>query len=126
MGSTTQINELRNQNIALELFLFGALFVTWFYHLALFYFRKKDKSTLYFGIFALLISARTLLVGEIFLIHLFPHFNWEIAHKIQTLSYYVGVYLIYAFIKTFFPQEVWKKAKKPPIMKQIGGFLFHL
>jgi len=110
IGGAAQINELRNRNIALELFLFGSLFITGFYHLALFLFRKKDKSTLYFGIFSLLVSARTLLVGEVFFIHLFPLFNWEIAHKIQTLSYYVGVYLVYAFIKTFFPQEVSKKA----------------
>jgi signal transduction histidine kinase len=109
LGSAVQINELRIKDLALELFLFGSLFIIGFYHLALFIFRTKDKSTLYFGIFSLLISARTLLVGEIFFIHLFPGFSWEAAHKIQTLSYYLGAPLIILFLKTVFPSDTFKK-----------------
>jgi|GEM_PF-4270438 len=66
IGLASQINEIQVRNLALELFLFGSLFVIGCYHLALFIFRTKDRSTLYFGIYSLLISARTLLVGEIF------------------------------------------------------------
>lgn len=110
IGSASQISEMRERNLTLELFLFGSLFIIGFYHLGLFIFRTKDKSTLYFGIFALLISARTLLVGEIFFINLFPDFNWETAHKIQTLAYYVGVPLVILFLKATFPDDNSKKA----------------
>ncbi|SET17923.1 His Kinase A (phospho-acceptor) domain-containing protein [Natronincola peptidivorans] len=110
LGTASQISEMRMRNLALELFLFGSLFIIGFYHLALFIFRTKDKSTLYFGIYSLLLSTRTLLVGEIFFIHIFPSFNWEIAHKMQTLAYYLGLPLLYLFLDATFPNDIPKKS----------------
>lgn len=109
LGTASQITELYISNLTLELFLFGSLFIIGFYHIVLFIFRTKDKSTLYFGIYSLLISARTLLVGEIYFIHLFPNFSWEIAHKIQTIAYYIGVPLVVLFLKSIFPKDTSKK-----------------
>ncbi len=109
IGSTSQISEVRTKNLTLELFLFGGLFIIGFYHISLFLFRTKDRSTLYFGIYSLLISARTILVGEIYFIQLFPDFSWEIAHKLQTLAYYLGVPLVFQFLKETFPQDTSKK-----------------
>lgn len=112
LGTEEQISRLRANNLALELFLFGSLFIIGFYHIALYIFRTKDKSTLFFGVFSLLISFRTLLVGEIFFINLFPQFNWEIAHKIQTLAFYLGVPLVFQFLKAVFPQELSPKINR--------------
>ena len=109
LGTASQITELYMKNLTLELFLFGSLFIIGFYHIALYIFRTKDPSTLYFGIFSLLISMRTLLVGEIFFINLFPNFNWELAHKIQTLAYYMGVPLFILFLRSIFPKDTSKK-----------------
>lgn len=106
LGTAPKINTLRNNNIAFELFLFGSLFITGTYHIALFLFRTKNKAPLYFGIFSLLIGLRTLLVGEIFLINLFPNFSWEIAHKIQTSAYYWGAPLVTSFFKATFPDDI--------------------
>lgn len=112
LGSADQISELRTRNLALELFLFGSLFIIGFYHIALYIFRTRDRSTLYFGVYSLLISARTLLVDEIYFIHLFPGFSWEAAHKVQTLAYYIGVPLVVMFLKSTFPRDVSDKANK--------------
>lgn len=109
IGPASKITEIRIRNLALDLLLFGSLFIIGFYHIALFIFRTKDKSTLYFGLFSLMISARTLLVGEIYFIHLFPTFSWEIAHKVQTLSYYIGVPLVVLFIGSTFTEDISKK-----------------
>lgn len=104
IGSEKQITELRNKSIAYETFLFGCLMIIGLYHLALFFFRKTHTSPLYFGLFCLFVAIRTLLVGEILLIYLFPDFNWEIAHKIQTLTFYLGVPLIVMFFRSVFPK----------------------
>ncbi|ABR47943.1 integral membrane sensor signal transduction histidine kinase [Alkaliphilus metalliredigens QYMF] len=109
MGSASEITEVRTRNLALELFLFGSLFIIGFYHLVLFLFRTKDRTTLYFGIYSIIIGLRTLLVGEIYFIHLFPNFNWEIAHKIQTLAYYLSVPLVLLFLRAAFPYDVSRK-----------------
>lgn len=123
LGSEEQISRLRTNNLAFELFLFGSLFIIGFYHLGLFIFRTKDKSTLYFGIYCMLISLRTICVGEIFLINLFPDFNWEIAHKIQTSAFYVGVPFVFMFLKAIFPDEVLPRVNR---FIQVFGFSFGL
>lgn len=121
LGSEKQIHRLRYIDIAKELLLFGCLIFVGVYHLALFFFRKKNTSALYFGSFCILIGIRTLLVGECFLIYLFPGFSWEIAHKIMTLTYYFGVPLILMFFLSIFPKYFHIRMIK---MAQIIGAAF--
>lgn len=104
LGGERQIVKLRDINLAGELIIFGSLICIGLYHLALFFFRKENISSLYFALFCILIGIRTLIVGERFFIYLFPDFSWEIAHKIQTLSFYLTVPLILMFFKSIYPQ----------------------
>ena len=121
LGSEKQILELQYKNIAYNVLVFGCLMLMGAYHLALFFFRKKNTSALYFGSFCILIGIRTLLVGECFLIHLFPQFSWEIAHKIMTLTYYLGVPLISMFFRSVFAKYFDARINK---MAQIMGAVF--
>jgi hypothetical protein len=77
LGGEKQIIDLRYKRLAHEFIMFGSLLCIGAYHLSLFLFRKKNFSSLYFGLFCLLIGMRTMLVGERFLIHFYPNFNWE-------------------------------------------------
>ncbi len=104
LGEQGIILAQENRRIAYELFMFGALLIMGVYHLALFNFRKKEPSFLYFGIFCLLLGLRTIMVGEIFFIRLFPGFNWEIAHKMQTLSFYLSIFVMTMFFRSSFPR----------------------
>ncbi|UMZ74442.1 diguanylate cyclase [Natranaerofaba carboxydovora] len=106
LGSTEDIISLRNYNIAAEIFIFGSLLSMGLYQIFLFSFRRKELASLYFGLFCILVALRTVLVGEIFLIELFPDLDWELAHKLQTLSYYLGVPLIFMFFKSAFPENI--------------------
>jgi len=112
LGNEKQITGIREKSIAYELFLFGSLIIIGIYHIALFFFIKKDKAPLYFGLFCLLIGIRTLLVGERFFIYLFPDFSWEAAHKFQTLAFYLGVPLIIMFFNSVFPEDFHAKITK--------------
>ena len=104
LGSEKQILGLRYKSIANELLLFGSLISIGAYHLALFFFRKKNNSPLYFGLFCTMVGIRTLVIGESFLIYLFPGFSWEFVHKIQTLTFYLGVPVIVMFFRSVFPK----------------------
>jgi diguanylate cyclase (GGDEF)-like protein len=123
LGKEKNIAQLRYENLAKEFILFGSLMVLGAYHLALFLFRKKNRSSLYFGIFCLMVGVRTLFVGERFFMHLFPQFSWELAHKMQTLVFYLGVPLILMFFISVYP-----KYFHAPIIKiaQIIGAAFGL
>lgn len=104
ISSESQIIDQRYQQMAREILLFAALFFMGAYHLAVFFFRRKDKSPLYFGGFCLLLGIRTLLVGDSFFTYLYPDFSWEIAHKIQTLTFYLGTPLITMFFASVAPK----------------------
>jgi len=118
VGGADQINALRNKNVAAELFIFGGLLSMGLYQLALFLFRRKEFASLYFGLFSILVAIRTLMVGEIFFVNLFPNINWEMAHNIQTISYYLGVPMFFMFLKAMFPEEVSTKVLR--IIQGIG------
>ncbi|RBP63873.1 diguanylate cyclase (GGDEF)-like protein [Alkalibaculum bacchi] len=124
LGGEKQIIKLRDKSLAAELIIFGSLIYIGAYHLALFLFRKKNTSSLYFGLFCLLVGMRTLLVGERFFMYLFPNFSWEIAHKLQTLSFYFGVPLILLFFMSIYPQYFHARIIKiGQIIGAIFGFL---
>ncbi|MBN1698252.1 MAG: response regulator [Spirochaetales bacterium] len=72
MGRKIQIEQLRSRNLAMEMILFGSFLIMGLYHLALFFLRKKEKGPLFFGLFCLSLSLRTILMGERFLYTMFP------------------------------------------------------
>jgi len=104
LGWGSQINQERERNLSFELFLFGSLLIMGVYHFGLFILRRKDKSSLYFGIVCLLTALRVILTGERFLISLYPDFNWEITQKLEYLTFYLGVPLFPLFLRTLFPE----------------------
>ena len=51
-------------------------------------------------------SLRVLLVGEIFLIQVFPDFSWEWELKLEYLTYYLSMLVLLLLLKALFPAEV--------------------
>lgn len=121
LGTETQVLDLKYRSQAYELILFGCLIIIGAYQLSLYFFRKKDQTPLFFGLFCILVGLRTLLVGEVFFIYLFPYFNWELAHKMQTLVFYIGVPLILMFFRSVFPNIFSSKIVR---YVQVVGVLF--
>jgi len=103
LGGEDILLSSRYKGLAYELFVFGALSMAGFYHLALFLFRRKDKSALYFGIFGVLIAFRTLFVGESFAFFAFPELSFSLTRKIQTLTYYLGIPVAFLFFREILP-----------------------
>lgn len=97
------LRRLTYRQLVLEFFLAGAIFLTGLYHLALFFLRRREKSPLYFGLFCLLIFVRIPVTGEKFLAYLMDGLNWELAFKLEYLSYYPGPPVFLAFLNALFP-----------------------
>ena len=72
MGTPKQLQKLKESRIAYDLFLYGSILIMALYHLGLFSLRRKERSTLYFGLFCLIIALRILLTGDRYLLQLFP------------------------------------------------------
>jgi two-component system sensor histidine kinase ChiS len=105
LGTGKQVSKVVQQQLAIDLFLFGSILIMGLYHLALFILRRKDRSTLYFGLFCLLIAIKTLLMGEMVLYSLFPYVPLEMFFKLSALTQGIGVPVFVMFVSELFPQD---------------------
>ncbi|MCK5099415.1 MAG: PAS domain S-box protein, partial [Desulfobacteraceae bacterium] len=105
IGTYQQIADQRIKSFAFDLFLIGAILMMGLYHFGLFILRKKDVTTLYFGLLCLVVVVRTFVTSEHVFYFLFPDFNWLIAYKFEYLSFYIGIPLAVFFINNLFPDE---------------------
>ncbi len=104
-GTADQIIEKRENRSHFELFIFGALLIMAVYHFALYFFRMKDTSPLYFGIVCLAIVGRQIMTGERFFISQFPSINWEVALKTEYICFYMFMPLFMMYFEKLFPRE---------------------
>lgn len=105
LGTVPQISKAREKRLAFDLMLFGAIFIMAIYHLVFFVFRKKDKSSFYFGVFCLLIALRSLTTVERYFMRLVPDIYWEVFVKFEYLSYYLAVIVFARFLHFLFADD---------------------
>ncbi|MFV8826258.1 7TM diverse intracellular signaling domain-containing protein [Alkalihalobacterium sp. APHAB7] len=108
IGEDKAITSLREKQLAFEMFLIGSLLVMGLYHLGLYMLRRKEKSTLFFGLFCLVIGIRAMMVGEVFFNQIVPNFPWEWLKKIEYTCFYIAVPLFVSFARQLYPNEVHK------------------
>jgi len=106
LGSEKEIRIDRERHLLIMFFLLGSIFIMGTYHLVLFGIRPKDRSTLYFGIFCLLISIRILCTGERYIIQIFPSISYEMLLKSIYISFYLCVPFFAMYTRLLFPKEV--------------------
>ncbi|TGL57864.1 GHKL domain-containing protein [Leptospira ognonensis] len=119
-GEEKKLTQIRNNNLFLDLFLFGALTLMGFYHLGLYNLRRKDASTLYFGIFCLLMAIRVVMTGEKFLYTLFPNIPLSIDLQIDYISVYMGGPILLHFVHLVLPNGLPNQIRKG--LYSISGF----
>jgi len=105
IGSIQSVYAKRQQALLLDLFLVGCVLIMSLYHFGLFVIRVKDVTPMYFATFCLLIALRTILTGERFFFDLLPDFNWELAVKMEYLTFYLAVPIFASFLWKTFPDE---------------------
>ncbi|MCF6238202.1 MAG: diguanylate cyclase [Candidatus Marinimicrobia bacterium] len=118
-GKVAKIQAHRENRVARELFMFGAIIVMGIYHLGIYSLRTRGHAALFFGLFCLIVGMRTLTTGEVFLHQLWPSLPWQILVKIEYLSFYSGIAIFILFIRVQFPDEIGKRATQ--IIAGIAG-----
>ncbi|RUS43294.1 ATP-binding protein [Cohnella sp. AR92] len=106
LGGSDVLTVRTNLKIASEIFITASLLVIGVYNLLLFLQRRKDRAPLYFGLFTVLFGIRSLLVGELMITQLFPHFPWELQFKIEYLILCICGYIITMYFDCIFPNYV--------------------
>ncbi|MBT3252572.1 MAG: diguanylate cyclase [Candidatus Marinimicrobia bacterium] len=105
-GTTEEIYEYREKQVAMALFMFGTIFVMGIYHLGVFSLSTRGTPALYFGIFCLIIGLRTLTTGEIFIHQIWPTLSWQMLIKLEYLTFYTGIPIFFLFVRLQFPDEL--------------------
>lgn len=106
LGKVSKLQALREKRLVSSSIFFGAIWMIGFYHVILFLIRKRDKSSLLFGITCLLEGFQTVILGERYFVTLFPTIKFWLFIKLIYLSMYCSVPLFIWYMKTIFPDEM--------------------
>jgi PAS domain S-box-containing protein len=105
LGEETQLRDLRERRVGIDLFLFGSIFIMAIYHFGLFFLRRQDRSPLYFGLFCFVVAVRLLTTGERYFVHIFPDMSWGLLLKLEYLSMALAVPAFALFMNSLFSRE---------------------
>lgn len=112
LGEGQQITQYKEKRVASNLFLSGSFFIISIFHLSIFIYRRKEKGSLLFSIFSFLISIKMLINDQVYLVHIFPSFDWMLTIKIEYFVNYTGFLVFLLFLKTLYPKEINDKIYK--------------
>ncbi|WCL47784.1 adenylate/guanylate cyclase domain-containing protein [Leptospira sp. GIMC2001] len=102
----------REYNRLIEIFLLGVLLIISLYHFSLFFYRRKDKSALWFGLLCMVMALRLMMTGERLFIEAFPWMPFVINLKLEYIGYYALVTPFVMFLYGLFPQELTTIARR--------------
>ncbi len=105
MGTPRAIIAASSWQTMVDAFLFGVLLIIAVYHFIIFFFRRQNKSLLYFAIASLAMAIRTLLTGEQLAYGWTPDSAYFILFKIDYLTYTIGTIFFMSYIHSIFPKE---------------------
>ena len=105
LGKPEQLLNIREEQLARDFILFGATLIIGLYNIVLFAMRRENRSTLYLGLFCLLVANRQLLVGDRFASQLLETLPYFLYVKMEYLGWYLAGNMFVAFMNSLFPKE---------------------
>lgn len=106
IGTPTAIENFRENELALDILIFGAIVMIGLYQLAFFTLRRDSYASLFIGLFCLVAGLRIVCIDERYLVTLFPTLPFPVYSKIEYLSWYLLLPLFAHFMQTQFPREI--------------------
>ncbi|OQY09516.1 MAG: hypothetical protein B6I28_02850 [Fusobacteriia bacterium 4572_132] len=119
IGSEKQIETNFNKMIVFKFILIGSLMIIGLYHVIIYIFNLKEKESLYFGIFSIIMMIRIFYLEKYLEINSFK-LGTKFELKVMYLTYYLGVMFFMIFVSYIYKKEFSKKVRKATII--IGVF----
>ncbi|MBN1532642.1 MAG: hypothetical protein JXA20_08275 [Spirochaetes bacterium] len=107
-GVSGMLERIWKNKAVFTIFLNGGIFLIAIYYFVLFLLRREDKTTLYFALLCLMLSLRTLMTDERYILNLVSIPSIEIIYKMEFISWYASIILIFLYMKKLFDKEVSK------------------
>lgn len=104
LGEKNDIHRNGTFGLAFDLLLFGCVFLFGLYHLNIFFHRRKDFVSLYFGIFCVLIAFRAVIAGNTLIAQLIPTIDWMLGARVFVTTYFLAVGVFALFVRELYPE----------------------
>jgi HPt (histidine-containing phosphotransfer) domain-containing protein len=106
LGSVTAVLDEHEDVIARGLFMMGAIAIMGFYHIALFGLRRSDPSTLYYGIFCLMIAMHLSVADPSNPIHVFLNVDFTTQIRLYNIGWMFATSAFVLYSQQLFYQEM--------------------
>ena len=104
LGKEQQIAGRQRLVTGFNFFLIGGLLLMALYHISIFFFRKTDRASLFFGLLCLAMALRIPFEGDRQMIEFFPWISWEINEEISYLTFYTSTFIANLYVYFLFPE----------------------
>jgi serine phosphatase RsbU (regulator of sigma subunit) len=111
-GYADSISSMRRMKISFDNFLIGILMILVIYHIGFYFFQRKEVSSLWFGVFCVIMAFRILSLGEQRMLYQFLGPFWDLSYRIELLSFYIAGGVFYFFLKSIYPVESFRIVEK--------------
>jgi len=105
LGTYSNLVESTRWMDVLNMFIIGIILIIGINHLILYFYRKQDKSNLYFGIICLVMILRNISSGDRLITYIFPNINWELLVKLDNFSGFGTIPLFALYFYMLFKDE---------------------
>jgi len=112
LGCEANVRESQQFSLYKDVFLFGSIFMMGIFHLAIFWLWKKDLAPLFFGLLCVVISLRAIVVGDYFILQVFPALPWEFLLKVEYSTFIWPTAIFSWFLVVLYPGEISQEATR--------------
>ena len=109
IGKADEVILARHRDMAIDFMLTGCLFMGGLFFLGLYLLGNRDNSILYFSLFSMAYSYRTVGVDTYVLHTILPNISWYITIRIEYITLFLGVCFFARYSLHLYPQVVNKK-----------------
>ncbi|NOU18792.1 MAG: response regulator [Bacteroidales bacterium] len=107
LGTTKQIKDYYNIRIFFEILCIGFILIMAAFHFTIFSIYTNERPSLYFSLFATIISIRFCVTGEC-TVYMLGDFNWALLVRADYLSFSLSILFFMLFFRSLFAEEVQK------------------
>lgn len=108
IGHTEHFQTEYRHQIFSEVFLSGASFVLGCFFIGMFFFWKKDRAAMHFGIFSIFFGFRVMLVGSRSVALSFPDLPWDFLVRFEYIGMFAMHYFMFQFVYYAFRNQTSK------------------
>jgi len=110
IGPEHVIRSKQSRLTLMDLYSTGAMFTMGFYHLLVYFMRRKDRSPAYFAGICICYGIRSMTIGEIALTKMWPDLNWQVLLGLGYLTSAAILPLVLLFLRELYQEETAKFA----------------